>query len=98
MNTENKYKNIGSVEEELEDIFAFIHEIAADELEFYLNYAAVEKDTRIHSLLLMLADLSKEFLFDVKIWYLNHKEANRILNFGLQEKNLPDYTVEAVLN
>ena len=95
---ENKFRDGDSVEEELEEIFAFIHEIAADELEFYLNYAAVEKDIRIHSLLLMLADLSKEFLFDVKIWYLNHKAANRILNFGLQEKNLPDYTIEAVLN
>jgi hypothetical protein len=98
MNTENKYKNTGSVEEELEDIFAFIHEIAADELEFYLNYAAVETDARIHTLLLMLADLAKEFLFDVKIWYLNHKEVNRILNSGLQEKNLPNYTIETVLN
>jgi hypothetical protein len=96
--TEKKYKDTGSVEQELEDIFAFIHEIAADELEFYLNYAAVEKDARIHSLLLMLADLSKEFLFDVKIWYLNHKAANRILNIRLNETNLPDYMVEEVWN
>jgi hypothetical protein len=96
--TENKYKDTGNADQELEVIFAFIHEIAADELEFYLNYAAVENDARTHSLLLMLADLAKEFLFDVKIWYINHKEANRVINFGLQEKNLPDYTIEAVLN
>ena len=95
---ENKYKNAASAEQELEDIFAFIHEIAADELEFYLNYAEVEKDARIHSILLMLADLAKEFLFDVKIWYINHKEANRIINFGLKGKNLPDFTIEPVLN
>jgi hypothetical protein len=96
--TESKYQKIGNVEAEFEKVFAFIHEIAADELEFYLNYAAVEKDARIHSLLLMLADLAKEFLFDVKIWYINHKEANRILNFRLQEKKLPDFTIGAVLN
>jgi hypothetical protein len=95
---ENKYKETGSAEQELEEIFTFIHEIAADELEFYLNYAAVENDPKAHSLLLMMADLAKEFLFDVKIWYINHKEANRVLNFGMQEKKPSDYAVEAALN
>jgi hypothetical protein len=46
----------------------------------------------------MMADLAKEFLFDVKIWYINHKEANRVLNFGMQEKKPSDYAVEAALN
>jgi hypothetical protein len=96
--TENKYKDAASAGQELEELFAFVHEIAADELEFYLNYAAVENDIRTHSLLLMLADLAKEFLFDVKIWYINHKEANRIINSGLKEKSYPDFTIEEVLN
>jgi|GEM_PF-2987350 hypothetical protein len=79
------------VEDDFHDIFNIVHEIAADELEFYLNYAAVEKDTRINAILLMLADLSKEFLFDVKIWYLNHKDAEYIEYGEFQGSPAPDY-------
>jgi|WetSurMetagenome_2_1015567.scaffolds.fasta_scaffold00396_28 hypothetical protein len=61
--------------EDLEDIFRTVHDVAADELEFYINYAALENEYRANSILLMLMDLAKEFLFDVKIWYLNHKES-----------------------
>ena len=61
------------IDETLEDIFKIAHEVAADELEFYLNYAAVEQNKTTNSLILMLADLAKEFLFDMKIWYLTHK-------------------------
>ncbi len=62
-------------EENFQNIFSAVHEIAAEELDFYLNFAAKEKDVRLNAILLMLADLSKEFLFDIKIWYLNHKDA-----------------------
>jgi hypothetical protein len=86
------------LDEQFGDIFTIIHGIAADELEYYLNYASVEKDRRKNSILLMLADLSKEFLFDVKIWYLNHKEDNSIYNRDLHESILPDYPVETVFN
>ena len=71
------------MDENFEDIFQTIHEVAADELEFYIHYAAVEKDIRINSILLMLVDLAKEFLFDVKIWYLNHKEASSVVGADL---------------
>jgi hypothetical protein len=87
-----------SGEEEYCKIFQTIHEIAADELEFYLNYAAVETDPKIKSFILMLADLSKEFLFDVKIWYLNHKECRLDSNPAMQGLVISDYVVEAVLN
>jgi hypothetical protein len=82
-------------EEDLYDIFHIVHEVAADELEFYLNYAAVEKDGGINSLLLMLADLAKEFLFDIKIWYLNHKDANESNKPGFKKIVLQDYSVIA---
>jgi hypothetical protein len=85
-------------EEEYGTIFKLIYERAADEFEFYLNYAAVEKEPRIRSLIYMLADLSKEFLFDVKIWYLNHKDSNCYSNAGMQEKMPFDTVVETVLN
>ena len=39
----------------------------------------------------MLADLSKEFLFDVKIWYLNHKDAEYIEYGEFQGSPAPDY-------
>ena len=71
--------------ESLEDVFGIVHEVAADELEFYISYASVEKDTKVNSILLMLADLAKEFLFDAKIWYLNHKENTAAMDFGLQD-------------
>jgi hypothetical protein len=87
-----------SVDEEFGDIFKIIHEIAADELEFYLMYASVEKNVRVRSLLLMLADLAKEFLFDVKIWYLNHKDTNKRLTSGTEAMIFQDYSVETVFN
>jgi hypothetical protein len=85
------YRNTGEqlgatdleIDEDFEGIFQTIHEVAADELEFYIHYAAVEKDIRINSILLMLVDLAKEFLFDVKIWYINHKEASPVAGAGL---------------
>lgn len=86
------------VEDDFHDIFNIVHEIAADELEFYLNYAAVEKDTRINAILLMLADLSKEFLFNVKIWYLNHKDAEYIEYGEFQGSPAPDYQGVPVLD
>jgi hypothetical protein len=86
------------VKEDLYDIFHIVHEVAADELEFYLNYAAVEKDGGINSLLLMLADLAKEFLFDIKIWYLNHKDSNESNKPGFKKIVLQDYSVVTALN
>jgi hypothetical protein len=73
------------IDESLEDIFRIVHEVAADELEFYISYASVEKDMKVNSILLMLADLAKEFLFDAKIWYLNHKENVDAVDPGLQD-------------
>jgi len=64
---------VNKFSEEFETVFNLIHEMAADELEFYLTYAETEKEPKVKSLILMLADLAKEFLFDVKIWYLNHR-------------------------
>jgi hypothetical protein len=90
--------NENKSEEEYGTIFHTIHEIAADELEFYMNYAELERDTKIKSFILMLADLSKEFLFDVKIWYLNHKDTPYILNGELQETVGSGYRVETVFN
>ncbi|HMD69519.1 MAG TPA: hypothetical protein VKF42_11610 [Chitinivibrionales bacterium] len=72
-------------DESLKDVFGIVHEVAADELEFYISYAAMEKDTKVNSILLMLADLAKEFLFDAKIWYLNHKESTAAMDSGLQD-------------
>ncbi|HUI93490.1 MAG TPA: hypothetical protein VLX68_14690 [Chitinivibrionales bacterium] len=86
------------IDEGLEHIFKNVHETAADELEFYLSYAAVEKDERINAILLMLADLSREFLFDVKIWYLNHKKHFIPPKAEKQEIIAPDYTVVTALN
>jgi hypothetical protein len=74
-------KNAEIEEEKFDKIYQSIYEIAEDELEFYLNYAEVAKDAKSRTLILMMADLSKEFLFDLKIWYLNHKTANRIFTF-----------------
>jgi|SRR5271157_5957473 len=84
---QNVDEQLGTMEidEDFEDIFQTVHEVAADELEFYLHYAMVEKDVRINSILLMLADLAKEFLFDVKIWYLNHKEISSVVGADFYE-------------
>lgn len=90
--------NENNADEDYRDIFKAIHEIAADELEYYINYATLENNQKIKSFILMLADLAKEFLFDVKIWYLNHKDAACSLNTGLQETPAPGYIVEAILN
>lgn len=95
---ENACENTQNSDESLADIFSIIHEIAADELEFYFAYAAVEKNVRAHSLLLMMADLAKEFLFDVKIWYLNHKDARKETGAMLPQFVSPGYSAEAVLN
>jgi hypothetical protein len=87
-------------QEEYENIFNIIHEMTADELEFYLNYAAIEPAPKIKNLILMLAELSREFLFDVKIWYLNHKNGPYIKNAELQETQetaSSGHIVEAVL-
>jgi hypothetical protein len=85
-------------EEDLYEIFQIVHEVAADELEFYLNYAAVEKDAGVNSLLLVLADMAKEFLFDIKIWYLNHKDAYNSSKPGFKKNVLQDYSVVTALN
>lgn len=85
-------------QEEYESIFNIVHEIAADELEFYLNYAAVENDPKIKSFIMLLADLSKEFLFDTKIWYLNHKDYSYKSDAELQETPSSEYVVEKMLN
>jgi hypothetical protein len=88
------------IDDEFENIFKVIHEIAADELEFYLSYAALKNDKKTNSILLMLADLSREFLFDVKIWYLNHKDKADSSSTEYQENDpeeyAPEYTVVAV--
>jgi hypothetical protein len=83
--------------EEYENIFNIVHEITADELEFYLNYAAIERDPKIRNLILMLAELSREFLFDVKIWYLNHKNGPHLKNAELQETATSGHMVEAAI-
>jgi hypothetical protein len=95
---ENYEDDKNNVDEEYETIFNIIHEKAADEFEFYLNYAAVEKEPRIRSLIYMLADLSKEFLFDVKIWYLSHKDSNSYSNVGMQEELPFESVAETMLN
>ncbi len=84
---QNVDEQLGAMEigEDFENIFRTVHEVAADELEFYLHYATVEKDIQINSILLMLADLAKEFLFDVKIWYLNHKETSSVVRADFYE-------------
>jgi hypothetical protein len=94
INPDSKYE---SYQEEYGNIFKIIQEITSDELEFYLNYAAVERDQKVKNLILLLADFSKEFLFDVKIWYLNHKECPCIQNAELKTQP-PAYMVETVLN
>jgi len=43
---ENSYENAELADESFGDIFTLIHEISADELEFYLAYAAVERNAR----------------------------------------------------
>lgn len=68
----NSMDNTG--QESYEELFTIVNQIASDELEFYENYAALENDHKVKSFLHMLADFSKEFLFDLKIWYLTHKE------------------------
>lgn len=70
----NAMDNVGY--ESFEGIFTIVNQIASDELEFYENYAALEIDAKVKSFINMLADFSKEFLFDIRIWYLTHKETN----------------------
>jgi hypothetical protein len=94
INPDSKFE---SYQEEYGNIFKIIQEITSDELEFYLNYAAVEQDPKVKNLILLLADFSKEFLFDVKIWYMNHKECPCIQNAELNPQS-PAYMVETVLN
>jgi hypothetical protein len=100
--TQSNYSGLELHENEVEEdyctIFQTIQKIAADELEFYLNYAGIENEPKVKSFIFMLADLSKEFLFDVKIWYLNHKESMCYSNAGMHETVSSDYVVEAVLN
>jgi hypothetical protein len=90
---ENADNAVELYQEAYENIFDIVHEIAGDELEFYLNYAAIEDDPRIRSFILMLADFSKEFLFDVKIWYLNHKDAGIVEYSEFPRSPFPDYEV-----
>jgi hypothetical protein len=91
-------KDFGTNDEEFDGIFRTIHESAADELEFYLNYAAAENDPRVKSFINMLADLSKEFLFDVKIWYLNHKNPPVAPKFELGQAMSANYAGKTSFN
>jgi hypothetical protein len=54
----------------IHNIFEIVYEKALDELDFYLNFLLIEKHPVISSLLLSLANLSKDFLFEVKLGYL----------------------------
>ena len=83
-------------EECLHEIFETINEAALSELEFYLNYLSLEKDPKIKALLCIFADLSKEFLFDLRIWYINHKTLMN--DEDLSEEIQSEYLREAINN
>ena len=57
----------------IRNIFELVYEKAMDELDFYLNFVLIEKHPIITSLLFSLANLSKDFLFEVKLRYLEHQ-------------------------
>ena len=54
----------------LRNIFEMVYEKTMDELNFYLNFLFIEKHPIIASLLFSMANLSRDFLFEVKIGYL----------------------------
>jgi hypothetical protein len=64
----------------IRNIFEIVYEKALDELNFYLNFLLLEKHPVITSLLLSLANLSKDFLFEVKLRYLEHQSQMEIGN------------------
>jgi hypothetical protein len=57
----------------IRNIFEIVYEKALDELNFYLNFLLIEKHPVIASLLLSLANLSKDYLFEVKLRYLERQ-------------------------
>jgi|WetSurMetagenome_2_1015567.scaffolds.fasta_scaffold160029_2 hypothetical protein len=57
----------------LREIFEIVYEKALDELDFYLNFLLVEKHPVMSSLLQSLANLAKDYLFEVKLRYLEHQ-------------------------
>jgi hypothetical protein len=57
----------------IQNIFEIVYEKALDELDFYLNFLLIEKHPVIASLLLSLANLSKDFLFEAKLRYIEHQ-------------------------
>ncbi len=85
-------------QEEIEDIYQTVSEVTGKELDFYLTYASVENRPRIKSFILILADLAKEFLFDSKIWFLNHKGHETVGTFNDPEAVSHQYIMETVLN
>jgi hypothetical protein len=85
-------------ENDFNGIFEIIQEIAADEVEFYLAHAEMEKNGKIRSLLFMLADLAKEFLLDIKLWRLYHKSAPDSSPEGICNSAPRDYAVSPALN
>jgi hypothetical protein len=64
----------------IQNIFEIVYEKALDELDFYLNFLLIEKHPVISSLLLSLANLSKDFLFEAKVRYLEHQSRIEIEN------------------
>src|SRR5271157_5521845 len=60
-------------EEDFRIIFESICEKTVDELDFYINFLSVEKHPMIISLLLMCADLQKDFLFEARVQYFEHQ-------------------------
>ncbi len=73
-----------------EDAFELVYEKTMDELDFYLNFLFIETHPIISSLLLSLAGLSKDFLFEAKLRFLEYQ--SRI------ETGDPGKVVEHILN
>jgi hypothetical protein len=67
----------------MQNIFEIVYEKALDELNFYLNFLLIERHPVISSLLLSLANLSKDFLFEAKLRYLEYQSK---INMGNSEK------------
>jgi hypothetical protein len=60
-------------EDGLHRVFETVYEKTIDELDFYINFLLIEHHPIVSSLLLTLVNLSKDFLFEVKIRYLEHQ-------------------------